>query len=799
MRILLLGAILFLLAVMPATLHGLRGAEAAFIGDYNCDGSVNTRDVITVLAVSGGVQPLSSCSNAVSVDCDGDTDVTDALVLLHYLAATSVSLPAGCSDINTLIPGTSPQDAADQLLARITGGGSLPDVIEGVQEALARGGVPTGDGLGTTYTPAFEPTAPSVAIPLEELDLALEARGAKSVFRMDAVQLGQMLSDFGWPFFTDSTPGQQIVAMLKEFVTGAQALPADPNSFTPLFLQAMGKIQDPPVDLSAGDAAPENVHFNLLELRLLVALFERQTVYPNQPVSELAAPAADDPCTEAKTVLSGAAGPFAGTTTGLLTNEAGPTFIEQGLHKAGATSHTAEKVGKALEALKIAAKIWKLIDFYSSTHVAVSIIDGSSRLHKPLDTAADEKRTFDAVAGVSQEDWDAYQKANSDLGSEVSHAVRDCLNLIGLQTFSDLGDIVKDAEHWKVDWSISNNKDNARHEKAITWDPGEQESGVSHLGNWRSDMVKTSDHSYEAAFIVDIGTETAADHLGSPSVKIDDVYVCGSVFSAEAPELQTFVDAVKGPLGLTVAIVDLGAGWLRTIAGPESCRTLTVLWHEPCALAKVPQPAAAGTSPAPQAQPGSVSIEAITSIADLPCQWTGTSHASTHHYIAGYYDEVGSMDGTFTFGNPQVSPDGNTVLYEIISGSATWHASGHVASCSFSKGGTEAAIGGQLGVSGGGTGQLTYDGLGGTTSQDRDTGCFGEPVIIDTITFLNTCTDHTWPLTGLDLSGSCNSDDPPYWHDEFTWHLSGVSCSAAAAVTPEGVCGGAASSLSESP
>ena len=670
------------------------------------------------------------------------------------------------------------------MLARITGGGESAPILSGVQEALARGGVPTGDGLGATYTPAFEPTAPSVAIPLEELDLALEARGAKSVFRMDAVQLGQMLSDFGWPFFTDSTPGQQIVAMLKEFVTGAQALPADPNSFTPLFLQATGKIQDPPVDLSAGDAAPENVHFNLLELRLLVAMFERQTVYPNQPASELAAPAADDPCTEAKTVLSGAAGPFAGTTTGLLTNEAGPTFIEQGLHKAGATSHTAEKVGKALEALKIAAKIWKLIDFYSSTHVAVSIIDGSSHLHKPLDTAADEKRTFDAVAGVSQEDWDAYQKANSGLGSEVSHAVRDCLNLIGLQVFSDLGDIVKDAEHWKVDWSISNNKDNARHEKAITWDPGEQESGVSHLGNWRSDMVKTSDHSYEAAFIVDIGTETAADHLGSPSVKIDDVYVCGSVFSAEAPELQTFVDAVKGPLGLTVAIVDLGAGWLRTIAGPESCRTLTVLWHEPCALAQAPQPADAGT--------GSVSIAALTSISQLPCTWTGTAHGKTHYYSGTLYDEVGTIDETFTFGNPKL--DGNVVVYEVISGSATWHATGNFGSCTFSKGGTE-KIRGSLGVTDDGSGQLTYDGEVATEGQDVSIPCaYSDPFFIETEDIDIGFCPGPWLLSSLDVSGSCIQDQYGL-HEEFSWHLSGISCSGAAAAEPQGTCGGAVAGL----
>jgi hypothetical protein len=786
MRVLLLGVILSLLVVMPGALHGLPAAHAAFRGDFNCDGSVDTQDVITVLAVSSGVQPLSSCSNAVSVECDGDTDVTDALVLLHYLAATSVSLSAGCSDINTLIPGTSPQDAADQLLARITGGGSLPDVIDGVQEALARGGVPTGDGLGTTYTPAFEPSSPSVAIPLEELDLALEARGAGSVYRMDAVQLGQMLSDFGWPFFTDSTPGAQIVAMLQELVTGAQALPNDPNSFTPLFLQAMGKIQDPAVDLSAGDAAPENVHFNLLELRLLVAMFERQTVYPNQPASELVEPAADDPCTEAKAVLSGVAGPFAGTTTGLLTNEAGPTFIEQGLHKAGATSHTAEKVGKALEALKIAAKIWKLIDFYSSTHVAVSIIDGSSHLHKPLDTAPDEKRTFDAVAGVSQEDWDAYQKANSDLGSEVSHAVRDCLNLIGLQVFSDLGDIVKDAEHWKVDWSISNNRDNSRGQKAITWDPGEQESGTPNLGNWRSDMIKTSDHSYEGAFIVDIGTETAADHLGSPLVKIDDVYVCGAVFSAEPPEAQTFVDAVKGPLGLTVAIADLGAGWLRTVAEPESCRTLTVVWHEPCPLANAGQPADAG----------SISIEALTSISQLPCTWTGTAHGKTHYYSGTLYDEVGTIDETFTFGNPKVDENGDQVIYNIISGSATWQASGHYGSCTFSKSGTEKIQAADLFiVSGGGSGQLTYVGSVHTDGQDVSIPCaYSDPFFIETEGIDIGFCPGSGLVTGLDLSGSCIHDQPGE-HTEFSWNLSGISCSAAVEALPQGTCGGAVSGL----
>ena len=767
---------------------GSRSADASFSGDFNCDATVNTRDVIAALAVSGGTQALSSCANAVSVDCDGDTDVTDALLLLRHLASTSVSLPAACSDINSLIPGTSPQSAADQLSARVAANGPLVDVVQAVQESLARGGVSTGDSTGTIYTPASEPTARSVAIPLEVLNLALDARGASS-YQMDGAQLGQMLADFGWPFLIDSTPGEQIVAMLQELVVGAQALPDDPNSFAPLFLQDMSQLRVPPVDLSTGNTTPESVHFNLLELRLLSAVFERQTVYPNNAALDLAVPAANEPCSDAQTVLNGAYGPFGGKVNGLLTSEAGPKFIEKALEKAGVKAGNIGKVGNALGALGIVSKIWKLLDFFASEHVDVKIIDGSNRLHKPLDTAADEERTFDATAGISQEDWDAYQQANANVGSETNHAVRDCLNQFGLNVFSDLGDIVKDAANWKIDWTISNNNDNSRHEKAITWDPGKQESGRVQLGLWRSDTVKTSEYAYEAAFKVDVGTELASDHLGHPSVKIDDVHVCANVISAQPPELSTFVNAMKGILGLVDAIVDLGAGWIRDIAPPQACRILTVLWHESCALAALSPNAGS-----------SVSIQAVNTIADLPCEWTGTAHGKTHHYInignTSYYDEVGTIDGTFTFGNAKPYEQYNTVTYEVISGSATWHASGHV-SCSFSKGGTEQLQGGLtigLGVSG----HLEYGGVVTTKGQDRITcgASDGEP-IIETVDFSIGCSvGGPWVLDSLDVSGSCNNDNPQFWHDEFSWHLSGISCGAAVlpnpddAATPEGVCGG---------
>ena len=638
-------------------------ADASFSGDFNCDTSVNTDDVIAVLGVAGGVSPLSSCANSVSVDCDGDTDITDAIMLLNYLAGFDAGLPDECSDINALIPGTSPSDAADELYARITGDGSLLDVVSAVEETLARGGVSTGDADGTIYTQAVEPAALSVAIPLEVQILAVAARTGSH--QMDAVELGDMLADFGWPFLDDSTPGEQIVAMLQELVVGAQDLPDDPNSFTPLFLQHMAQAQDPAVDLAAGDAAPESVHLNLLGLRLLFAVFERQTVYPSEPLSGLAVPAANEPCSDAKKVLSGVYGPFGGQINGLLIDAAGPIMVEKAMEKAGASKGTIGKVGSALGAITIASKILKLLDFYASQHVDVQIIDGSNRLHKPLNGPnlpdPDEVRTFNATAGISEADWKAYEAANANVGSEINNSVRDCLNQFGLDVFSDLGDIIKDAANWKIDWTIANNRDNHRGEKAITWDPDEQESGRVHLGLWRSDTIKTSEFSYEAAFRVDIGDEIEPDHAGIPTVKIADVYVCGNVVSAQPPELQTFVDAMTGILGLIGAIVDLGAGWIREVAPPQSCRTLTVLWHEPCPLGAQ--------------QLGGTQIASATGSLAAPCAFEGTMTSTyTEHYTGG--DKTITSTGTGLRFERDPVPFPDRIHYHAVAGEVAWELTG---------------------------------------------------------------------------------------------------------------------------
>jgi hypothetical protein len=201
---------------------------------------------------------------------------------------------------------------------------------------------------------------------------------------------------------------------------------------------------------------------------------------------------------------------------------------------------------------------------------------------------------------------------------------------------------------------------------------------------------------------------------------------------------------------------------------------------------------------------GGVGIEGITSLADLPCEWAGTAHADilNHPRLFEFnFIEIGDIDGTFTFGNPQLQPGGNEVRYEITEGSATWFA---LVSCEpgadrdiYQFSGTE-EVAGELIVSDDGSGNLKYHGIGTTVGQNLSTPC-GATFTLETNTFFNTCAD-PMPLTGLELSDHCTIPDPDFSDaqrdDKYNWDLIGVPCSAAAgvpsatAVTPEGICGG---------
>jgi Tol biopolymer transport system component len=80
-------------------------------GDLNCDGEVNVVDALMVLrnvaglpfTVPGCLEPGSQQGNGLRGDlnCDGEVNAVDALILLRYVAGLPVNLSLDCPDIGT--------------------------------------------------------------------------------------------------------------------------------------------------------------------------------------------------------------------------------------------------------------------------------------------------------------------------------------------------------------------------------------------------------------------------------------------------------------------------------------------------------------------------------------------------------------------------------------------------------------------------------------------------------------------------------------------------------------------------
>ena len=664
---------------------GPRGQDAAAIviqGDLNCDTAVNAVDSLQILRSATQLSISAGClADGGDVNCDSTINTEDALLLLRYAGGLSVQAPDGCATIGEVV---TPEAAAHALAQRIVHPVSLLAEVHSVEQALSRAGVASGT-FGQILVPARDPATPEVDLPAGVLNLALEANGG-TLYRMTAADFGQMLADFRWPFADGAPPGEQVVAMLTALINGAHESPDDPVSFGALLLDELAKLKDPSLDLTAGTPAPEDVRLNLLDLKLVSSLFDRVSIKSAPPAA--AAPADADPCSDAKKWISGATGPFGGEVYGLSTGQTGPALVERGLEAAGVSNQNAGNVGKGLAALSIASKIWKLVEFYSTAQVNVTTHDGPKIVHKALDSEPPQLRIFDADAGVSDADWQEYVNSFDDISQETNRAVRDCLNEFGLSVPADLGEIARDAESWKIEWSVYAGV-NSRNERNAYWTESEQDPGGSrHLGKWQTTLKKVSDYSAGASFWVDIGTERQSDHPGPQ--KLDDVNVCADVISATPPNLQTFFNATQGILGLVDAIVELGAGWLQTVAPPHACSVLGVTWHEKCASA--PQSADAETSPASQAQRGeTVSIEAITSLDELPCAWEGTATAT-------YTESNMAVDltTTVTASGLRFERDaltyGNGVSYHAVAGQVSWTLSGSaLPDCTYSGSGTYSA------------------------------------------------------------------------------------------------------------
>lgn len=520
-----------------------------------------------------------------------------ALIVFLFLGGCSGGGGDDEAPLDSETPAATTPNEASVVASQITQGDTADEVVTATQKALTLSGVPIAD-VDEVYTPATIPGGSSFVSPGAAFNMAMEQHNRTTSGRLTVTELGQMLKDFGWPFLADSTPGQQLMLFFGVWVTEAQKVPTQPESFVPLFLYEAAKQQVPPVNLASGTGDPDLMRLTLLELELITAAFDRASVETTSPLSlngsrAVMAEAADivtDPCTQMKASF----GKLGGGAMGFNWEQTGGEVLGKALAKGGLGEADVTGIGNALSAIGTAARIWKLVQIYTTSEVTLAIA-GGDQVHKAWDGSRQLKE-FTATAGIPAQDWQDYQKnlVNRGAGGKIEQVYKDCMQTFGFPTIADLGDIAASIDSWKIAWEWSGagvcngiGGDYPVCHAYFSQDvnpplpSGPWVSWNALGGGYKELMTKIpGTASAQAVLKLDINEEHSGDHANGAEKKTT-VVVEAAAKTAEMPSLSTLVNAAKGGLGLLDSLVELGAGWLQTMFPPSSTIALTVTYHVP--------------------------------------------------------------------------------------------------------------------------------------------------------------------------------------------------------------------------
>jgi hypothetical protein len=471
-----------------------------------------------------------------------------------------------------VLPDTA-SDPGAQVARRIVKAATLHDAVSATRDALTRGGLAI-SGMGGTTQPAAGPPSPFIVLPPEAVLLAFEARQRATHSRLTLDQFGAMLADFGWPFTGEGMPGDQLMRIVAAWVRAARAAPHDSLNFTPLFLADMGRRQLPSVDLASDSTDPGEVRLGFLEMQLVAAALTRGLGTPvktghvdGAPIVTVSygARRAVGPCDDAKdwfgkTLTGGAVGAYGGWGVG--------QALEKALEASGLGKASVGAVTKALDAVATGMKIIKLGELYGSTQVDLNYAS-EMPAHRP-EPGEDKYASVRVRAGISAQEYEEYKRSLKS--AELAGSVRNCLETLGLPSWSDLADVASDAAGWLVKWNLG--KGAPKH--AVH---ARERNDWYVYGQRIMQMKRASETSSEATYTFKLTPEARTGHPGNDLR--GQVHVTAELRTAKPPGVSTVTDAMLGIMGLVKALADLGIGWFQTVVTPEAGIMVPIVYHEP--------------------------------------------------------------------------------------------------------------------------------------------------------------------------------------------------------------------------
>ena len=399
----------------------------------------------------------------------------------------------------------------------------------------------------------------------------------------------------------DYDAGKTLLRLLDTWVREAARHPDDPQSFTPLFLAEMARLQaapfdllgsryvrpgrgaDLPVDLRGGPRS-DDYRMTLLEMQLFLAAFQRgqppaPTAARATPVpSRIATGIADfllppahatslSACDDLKRIMGGDS-PGEASAVGWALNESGNTAY-QALGKMYGISEA------ALSRLSQASKLVRVVVQYANTEARVRAEQGM--VHKPSgggDGHGTRFAWFTASAGVDPEDLADYDDTFAGEEARAGEIINRCFGSLELPSLQSMKEIADAAENWRVQWEIRPLF--PAHMDIPMRDP---DNAFINTASARREMQlqRASPAHAEARLKAGVAPEQAV--RGDTAVAHHTVVA--KVVDTGAPGAGELVNAIKGifGMGMSDVVVDLAAGWMKHILVPRATALQAIEYH----------------------------------------------------------------------------------------------------------------------------------------------------------------------------------------------------------------------------
>jgi hypothetical protein len=510
--------------------------------------------------------------------------------------------------------------AAD-LARAVTTAASLDDAVTATQQVLAKVGVSVMD---PTTGEVISDGGGMVAIwPSHVLNLAEQARNEATSSTIALDDLSDLFSDMdaiaSTPFTpatssdevdgslapmpyvldTGTAPGDELVLLLSSWVRAALAAPNDPDAFPPLFLAAMAQAQNPPVDLTDPNLAPEDVHLTLLDLEVMLSGLAANgadsaatgTAHAGRlaRAANLEAIASDTgPTISTPAFMPVTCDFFPDPVTGfpipLIPTPPGETnstptvskYVKMALDtvkaaqdgaKNGLVDSVPDPTARAKLLVSLALKIFRVIEFYQYAQISLAV--DNPMVHLPLVTETPyPTRTFTATAGIPDADYQRFK----DTYSKVAAWLKDCASKWGIPSLPDLGDLLKEIPSWRVNWIV--------HGNLADISPASRASRLPRAGGFETALMVTAPENKGQSslqFTMHAEQPQLKQHTGPKETR--PFKVEADLDASQPTSVDTLLSGVSGFYGAIGGAADIAVDWFRSLNQPKSFATLAVEYH----------------------------------------------------------------------------------------------------------------------------------------------------------------------------------------------------------------------------